>query len=67
MLLIPMQDVLRLGGETRMNFPGKPGGNWQWRFSWDQVSPEITGYYKYLCELYERPPKPEKETEIEIN
>jgi len=67
MLLIPMQDVLRLGGETRMNFPGKPGGNWQWRFSWDQVSPEIAGYYKYLCELYERPPKPEKETEIEIN
>jgi 4-alpha-glucanotransferase len=67
LVIIPMQDILRLGGDARMNFPGKPGGNWQWRFSWDQVHPDLASHYKYLCELYERPPKPIKETEIEVN
>jgi 4-alpha-glucanotransferase len=62
-----MQDILRLGGEARMNFPGKPSGNWQWRFTWDQVHHDIAGHYKYLSELYERPPKPEEETEIEVH
>jgi 4-alpha-glucanotransferase len=67
LVIIPMQDILRLGGEARMNFPGKPNGNWQWRFTWDQVQEEVASYYKYLCELYERPPKPLKETEIEVH
>ena len=39
--ILPMQDVLELGGEHRMNTPGTVGnGNWRWRFSWDQVKPE---------------------------
>ncbi|HEX7975182.1 MAG TPA: 4-alpha-glucanotransferase, partial [Anaerolineales bacterium] len=29
--LAPMQDVLNLGTEARMNFPGRPSGNWSWR------------------------------------
>jgi len=29
--IAPMQDVLSLGGEARMNFPSKLGGNWEWR------------------------------------
>jgi 4-alpha-glucanotransferase len=29
----PMQDVLSLGGEARMNFPSRLGGNWEWRMS----------------------------------
>ena len=36
----PMQDVLGLGGEHRMNFPGKGEGYWEWRFDWSQVRPE---------------------------
>jgi 4-alpha-glucanotransferase len=39
--VIPMQDVLHLGGEDRMNTPGTTEGNWSWRFSWDQVGNEI--------------------------
>jgi 4-alpha-glucanotransferase len=39
-VIFPMQDVLGLSGEHRMNFPGQPSGNWEWRFSWDQVQPE---------------------------
>ncbi|RPI75188.1 MAG: 4-alpha-glucanotransferase, partial [Ignavibacteriales bacterium] len=64
-VIIPMQDVLNLGGEARMNFPGKPGGNWTWRFTWQQVPPYLAGAYKELAELYERPPKPEKEVKVE--
>ena len=33
----PMQDVLGLGGEHRMNLPGQGEGYWEWRFAWDQV------------------------------
>lgn len=39
-VIYPMQDVLGLSSDHRMNFPGKPSGNWEWRFSWDQVKPE---------------------------
>jgi 4-alpha-glucanotransferase len=31
--IAPMQDVLGLGGEARMNFPSRLGGNWEWRMS----------------------------------
>ena len=29
--VVPMQDVLRLGSEARMNMPGSSSGNWRWR------------------------------------
>jgi len=35
----PLQDVLGLGSEARMNVPGRPWGNWRWRFEWDQLHP----------------------------
>ena len=38
--IVPMQDVLGLGPEGRMNNPGVAGGNWQWRFAWDTVPEE---------------------------
>lgn len=41
-VIFPLQDVLGLNSEHRMNFPGKPCGNWEWRFTWDQVSAEHT-------------------------
>lgn len=34
----PLQDVLELGSEARMNTPGKADGNWQWRFAWSQLT-----------------------------
>jgi 4-alpha-glucanotransferase len=37
MVIYTMQDVLGLNSEHRMNLPGKPDGNWEWRFSWDQL------------------------------
>ncbi len=52
--VIPMQDVLALGGEHRMNQPGVAEGCWRWRFHWDQVGPQIAGHYRHLLELYGR-------------
>ncbi len=59
-VIIPMQDILELGGEARMNFPGKLGGNWTWRFTWDQIDGNLTAHYKGMSVLYERPPKKKK-------
>jgi 4-alpha-glucanotransferase len=36
-----MQDVLGLGSAARMNVPGREGGNWTWRFRWEQLTPAI--------------------------
>jgi len=49
-----MQDVLGLRTEHRMNYPGKSEGYWEWRFSWDQVTPEHAQRLARLCTLYGR-------------
>jgi len=56
-VIIPMQDILNLGTEARMNFPGRPGGNWTWRFTWEQITSELAEQYKHLAQLYERQPE----------
>jgi 4-alpha-glucanotransferase len=52
--IIPLQDVLALDGEHRMNRPGVAEGCWRWRFCWEQVGPQIAGHYRHLLELYGR-------------
>jgi 4-alpha-glucanotransferase len=39
MSIFPLQDILGLESGDRMNLPGTTKGNWEWRFSWDQVNP----------------------------
>jgi 4-alpha-glucanotransferase len=39
--VVPLQDILGLGSEARMNTPGRPEGNWSWRFRWEQLRPEL--------------------------
>ncbi|MBM2831282.1 MAG: 4-alpha-glucanotransferase [Dehalococcoidia bacterium] len=41
-VIIPLQDVLGLGGEARLNLPGRAGGNWGWRFTLDMLT-ELMG------------------------
>ncbi len=55
--MTPLQDVLGLGREGRMNTPGVPGGNWQWRFAWDDCTPEIQKRLTELTLRYGRAPK----------
>jgi 4-alpha-glucanotransferase len=50
----PLQDVLGLGSEARMNFPGKPSGYWQWRFDWPQIEPRHHQLLASFCTLYGR-------------
>jgi 4-alpha-glucanotransferase len=54
--LYPMQDVLGLGPEASMNRPGVSEGNWTWRYTQDQVAPEIAGRLLELTRLYGRLP-----------
>ncbi len=39
--IFPLQDVLGLGSEARMNLPGRLGGNWRWRFRAEALTPGI--------------------------
>jgi 4-alpha-glucanotransferase len=55
-VIFPMQDVLGLTSEHRMNFPGHQHGNWEWRFSWEQVQPEYTQALAQMTAEYGRIP-----------
>lgn len=41
--VVPLQDLLGLGAEARMNTPGTTHGNWAWRFDWAQVDEAFIG------------------------
>jgi 4-alpha-glucanotransferase len=49
--LVPMQDVLGLDGAHRMNLPGTSAGNWNWRFDWAMVGPEVAPALAHLATL----------------
>lgn len=52
--IFPMQDILGLGSDARMNTPGVAAGNWAWRFNWDQLPSEGTERLRTLTELFGR-------------
>ena len=52
--IVPLQDVLGLPGDHRMNLPGQGEGHWEWRFEWAQVRPEHAQRLAGLCKLYGR-------------
>jgi 4-alpha-glucanotransferase len=52
--MVPMQDILELGSEYRMNTPGVPQGNWNWRFQWRELPREATQKLRDLIERYGR-------------
>lgn len=39
--MFPIQDVLGLASDARMNQPAKPSGNWTWRLEEGQIGPEV--------------------------
>ncbi len=55
--LIPLQDVLGLGSEARMNTPSLHGGNWKWRFAPGQFTAELAAKLALLAEVTDRLPK----------
>lgn len=50
----PMQDLLDLGGEARMNYPSKLGGNWEWRMMDEDTSASLGDRLRELNQLYWR-------------
>lgn len=46
--ITPMQDLLNLGSEARMNFPSKLGGNWEWRMGEYDLREDIAGKLRDL-------------------
>jgi 4-alpha-glucanotransferase len=52
--ITPLQDVLSLGSEARMNWPGRPSGNWRWRFRADLLTESLLDRLAELTEIYER-------------
>lgn len=52
--LVPVQDILELGSEARMNVPSRPEGNWSWRCPEGALSPELAAKLAALTEVADR-------------
>jgi 4-alpha-glucanotransferase len=63
--VIPLQDLMDLGNEARMNFPGRERGNWQWRYQEQMLTDTIARRLRELTELYGRAPEPQANGEGE--
>ncbi len=57
--IAPVQDLLGLGTEARMNLPGRAEGNWRWRMSAGALDARVAERLHELTSTYERvPPRP---------
>jgi glycogen operon protein len=52
--IVPLQDLLGLGSDARMNLPGRLEGNWGFRFRWEQLTPETLHRVRDLVKMYQR-------------
>lgn len=52
--IIPLQDVLGLGSEARMNLPGTVSENWKWRYEPNVLTKETSERLRMLTLLYDR-------------
>jgi len=53
-VIVPLQDILSLDSEARMNFPGTVGNNWDWRCRRDVLSRELSNQLAGLVGKYQR-------------
>jgi 4-alpha-glucanotransferase len=53
-VIFPMQDVLGLGAEARMNHPSIREGNWEWRLSPELLTARVTERLREMTEIYGR-------------
>ncbi len=54
LVLFPMQDILGLGEEARMNRPSITEGNWTWRLLSTQITPSLIQKFRDMTEIYGR-------------
>lgn len=55
-IVLTLQDVLGLGTEARMNYPGRATGNWSWRFDFGQLTADLRSRLKSMTVVYGRAP-----------
>ncbi|HEX3034110.1 MAG TPA: 4-alpha-glucanotransferase [Thermodesulfobacteriota bacterium] len=53
-VIFPMQDILGLGEEAKMNLPATANGNWQWRLKPEQITPSVVEKLREITEIYGR-------------
>ncbi len=56
--IVPVQDVVGLGSEARMNVPSREDGNWRWRLHENELLPELSAKLSELAEVSDRLPLP---------
>lgn len=61
MAVATLQDLMSLDNQARMNYPSKPSGNWQWRYTADMFSPSIASRLYEVTALYGRLPEEDEE------
>jgi len=54
LVVLPIQDLLGYGGDTRTNIPGSPDGNWRFRIRGDALNRIDAKFYADLCKTYYR-------------
>jgi 4-alpha-glucanotransferase len=54
MAIFPMQDILGLGEEARMNRPATTQGNWQWQLVPEQLTAALAKELREITEVYGR-------------
>jgi len=54
--VIPLQDVVGLGSEARMNMPSEPDGNWRWRLKQGLLTADLASKLALLAEITDRLP-----------
>jgi 4-alpha-glucanotransferase len=64
--VVPLQDLMSLDNKARMNFPGKSGGWWGWRYTPEMLNDFIANRLRELTELFGREPDEEEEEEERI-
>ena len=52
--VLPVQDILQLGSQARLNTPGTTTGNWTWRTPEHALTPDLAARYRELNQLYNR-------------
>ena len=52
--ILPVQDLLALGMEARLNTPGTESGNWRWRLADGQITPDMADRLRTMTRAYNR-------------
>ena len=52
--IVPMQDLIGLGSEARINTPSTIGNNWKWRATEDQINSKLAKHLLTYMQMYAR-------------